>query len=1571
PHFNGSDLFVYSASDSAGGTASATVNITVTPVEDVPIATDDVYFMEEFSTLEVAVPGVLGNDLEPDGDPLNAVLVSGPSNGTLSLNTDGSFSYTADQGFLGTDSFGYAISDGKAGSDTGLVAVTVNPLQITHEETVTGSASESAVASTDGVLTAVNGGLYLAAISAKPLPQVTQVVGLGLTWTRIQAQCSGRSNTGVEVWMAQGLPATDGAVTATLSSSVKNAVINVSRYSGVDRENPIQTIVSGNTNGVVGACFGGGDTDAYSFNIASTFDGSVLYGAVALRERLHTPGNDFQERVELHQGGGGSGAGLAVVDKAVESVAATTVSGSFTSRVDWAFVGLEIKSGSSGGGVPQYSLTFNTTGLGAVVLNPTGGTYPAGTEVELTAVPDSGWSFAGWGGDANGVDTTLTLIMSEAKNVSATFNEIPPQQFTLTVTTLGQGSVYASPQGPNYIEGTEVALTARPDSGWAFVGWGGDTIGSANPLTVSMDSSITVLATFEENAAPVAGDDVFDVFEDDTLLVDAPGVLANDTDSDGDSLVVSISSDPTHGSLTLGSDGSLSYIPAADSNGVIQLSYSLNDNRGGRNTGQITVTVRAVNDPPVALDDSYQITEDDTLDVVAPGILLNDRDIDGDALAIVLDSEPSHGSLNFNIDGSFRFIPNADFSGVDSFVYQISDPSGEISSGMVTIQINERNDVPVARNDAFTLNEDDSLTVASPGVLANDVDADGDTLNAVLQVGPTRGSVSLSSGGSFVYTPAGDFHGADTFSYTVQDNHGGSASASVMLTINAIPDAPQTTDDVYFVEEFSPLDVIAPGVLANDTDADGDSLTVSVVTSPSNGALTLNPDGSFSYSGNPGFLGTDSFVYAASDGLEPAVTGRVTITVNPRVATHEETVGGSASKSTTISTSEFLTAMNGHLYLAAISAKPFREVVSVSGLGLNWTRVRSQCAGRNNTGVEVWAAQGLPSGDGGVTASFSSAPTNSALAVSRYSGVDPTDALRTIVSGNTNGSNGGCAGGADSDSYRFEINDTAGGSIVYGAVALRNKTHNPGEGFTERIELSQGTGGSGAGLAISDRATEAGVTNVLNGSLSRKVDWAAIGIEIKSSSTGGVVPTFDLTLESQGSGTVILSPATGPYQIGTEVTLTAQPASGWTFTAWTGDLISEANPSTITMNDNKTVGAIFSEIPPQQFTLTVSLSGQGSVQSSPPGDQHIEGQQVTITAAPDSGWIFTGWAGDASGLDNPLVFIMDANKNVLANFVQNAAPIALNDDYQISEDDTLIVPAPGLLSNDSDSDGDSLTVAVVNGPDLGALNLSLDGGFSYIPAPDSNGVVTFVYSANDGKGGFGFGTVSVTVIPVNDPPTAAQDNFHTQEDDTLAVAAPGVLANDVDPDRDSLVATLKSGPSSGTLAFNADGSFIYTPNSEFHGTDSFSYHVSDGSGGTSTAIVSLSIAIQNDPPVALDDTYSVQEDEALTVLPPGVLSNDQDPDGDSLAVVVSSGPSNGQLTLSLDGSFIYTPAPHFSGQDTYTYILNDNLGGTDIGTVTIAVNPIQDIPVASDDFYNVSTGVSLSLPAPGVLTNDS
>ncbi len=272
----------------------------------------------------------------------------------------------------------------------------------------------------------------------------------------------------------------------------------------------------------------------------------------------------------------------------------------------------------------------------------------------------------------------------------------------------------------------------------------------------------------------------------------------------------------------------------------------------------------------VASNDNYEVAEDGAL---TGNVLDNDS---GDSLTAELVGSPMNGALTFNADGSFTYTPNPLFFGNDSFTYRaVGECQSEVAT--VSITVTHVNHAPVANDDSYGTLEDTPLNVSAPGVLGNDTDVDGDSIEAALVDGPSHGVLTLNADGSFGYTPATGFFGADTFTYQISDGLAVSGVATVTVQVTHVNHAPVAEDDTLTISENSGTHTI--DVLANDSDVDaGDVLTITEVTQPANGVAAI-VEGGVSYTPNLNFHGQDSFTYMISDGNGGAATGNVTITV--------------------------------------------------------------------------------------------------------------------------------------------------------------------------------------------------------------------------------------------------------------------------------------------------------------------------------------------------------------------------------------------------------------------------------------------------------------------------------------------------------------------------------------------------------------------------------------------------------------------------------------------------------------------------------------------------------------------
>ncbi len=284
----------------------------------------------------------------------------------------------------------------------------------------------------------------------------------------------------------------------------------------------------------------------------------------------------------------------------------------------------------------------------------------------------------------------------------------------------------------------------------------------------------------------------------------------------------------------------------------------------------------------------------------------------------------------------------------------------------------------------------------------------------------------------------------------------------------------------------------------------------------------------------------------------------------------------------------------------------------------------------------------------------------------------------------------------------------------------------------------------------------------------------------------------------------------------------------------------------------------------------------------------------------------------------------------------NDAPVAVVDTALTVEDAEVVID---VLANDTDADGDALSIESVTAPVNGTARIA-HGGVLYAPAADWKGTDRFRYTAADGNGGTAQAEVVVVVEPVNDAPVAVADSTRTAEDAEVVI---DVLANDTDTDGDALRIESVTAPEYGTARIAADGGVLYAPAADWHGTDRFRYTAADGNGGTAQAGVVVVVEPVNDAPVAMADSTRTAEDTEVVI---DVLANDTDTDGDALRIESVTAPENGTARIAVDGAVLYAPGADWHGTDRFRYTVSDGNGGTAQAEVVVVVDPRGDPPVA-------------------------
>ena len=524
------------------------------------------------------------------------------------------------------------------------------------------------------------------------------------------------------------------------------------------------------------------------------------------------------------------------------------------------------------------------------------------------AGPDSG---AGFSTDEDTSFTTGDVLLNDldvdgdtvsVTSVSATDNG------TSTVTSNSDGTFTYDPNGqfenlaPNQTGTDSFTYTISDGNGGTATGTVSIVINGVNDNAVGVDDS-GALFTTDEDTPFITGN-----------------VVTNDTDVDDgaqlDVVAGSLDLTGTQGLVQSNMDGTFSYDPDGKfenlkptETATDTFTYEVSDGVGPASTATVSITISGINDPPVAADDPTQpddatfVTDEDT-SFSTGSVLANDTDVDQDPLTVtLLDTTGTTGTATIGANGGIDYDPNGQFealaegeSDIDIFTYTVDDGAQGTDTALVTITINGVNDAPVAVDDSgagFSTDEDSAFTTGS--VLPNDTDPDTtDTLSVEpgsLDTTGTQGTVTDNGDGTFEYDPNGAFEnlddggsGTDTFTYNVTDGNGGKATATVTIEVTGVNDGPTAVDDPFTIVKNTTNNPLA--VLANDTDPDGETLTVTAVDSPGNQGGTVTINGT-----NDGLLYTPAaevvdvdevFTYTISDGdLTSTATVTVTLISNP------------------------------------------------------------------------------------------------------------------------------------------------------------------------------------------------------------------------------------------------------------------------------------------------------------------------------------------------------------------------------------------------------------------------------------------------------------------------------------------------------------------------------------------------------------------------------------------------------------------------------------------------------------------------------------------------------------------
>lgn len=694
-----------------------------------PVAHPDLATVAEDASVLI---DVLANDSDADGDFIAVLDVGEAVHGTVRIE-DGKVRYTPEPDYNGGDSFSYRIIDTFGNVAVASVAVTVSPVNdapvlapIDDYQVVEGVALELVVSASD-----VDGDALEYRLDAAPAGAVIDAQTGRITWTA--------SGPGTDVLftvtVSDGVAQSSGSFTVSVlpAGGANRAPLAVADIASVQQGTSVLIDVLANDVDPEGAALA---IDA----LVQPVHGSAVVESGRVR---YTPADGFTGtdsfRYTVVDPEGASAQGTVTVTVVPGNRAPVVQAIADLELVEGTELRLQVQANDPEGDPLSYRL----------IAAPDGALIDAASGlIRWTAAgADASHGFSVVVSDGERETTLSFLVMvlpppvlnlppvanADAATVftgssvliDVLANDVDPEGEALAIDALTQPA-----NGVAVIEGGRVRYT--PADG--FIGTDSFTYVVVDPLAATATTTVTVEVQVVPNTAPVANDDAVSVDEDASVLVD---VLANDSDVDGDVLTILEFTPVQHGTAVI-EDGRIRYTPSANFHGSDELVYRIGDGRGGEATARVLITVRSVNDAPVAVDDRASVAEDGT---VLIDVLANDHDIDGDALTLALGTAPEHGSAVIE-DGQIRYTPAADFNGTDRFTYRVTDPDGASVEATVTVTVEAVNDAP-----RLAPVEDAYISVGQVFRLQlQGSDVDGDTLSYHLLTGPAGAELDAESG---------------------------------------------------------------------------------------------------------------------------------------------------------------------------------------------------------------------------------------------------------------------------------------------------------------------------------------------------------------------------------------------------------------------------------------------------------------------------------------------------------------------------------------------------------------------------------------------------------------------------------------------------------------------------------------------------------------------------------------------------------------------------------------------------------------------------------------------------------
>ncbi|MEZ8438255.1 tandem-95 repeat protein [Vibrio splendidus] len=1573
--FNGDVSFTFDVSD-GDDVVSTNLELTVSPVNDGPVAQDQAFIVNEDGVLTFTDQDLLTGATDIEGDDLSVegVTYTG-ADGVLTDNGDGIYSFAPNENFNGDVNFSFNVSDG-TDTVTANIDVSVTPendppvagstsytvhednsITISNEQLLANSSDiegEVAIDSvtysgSDGVLEINGNGTY----TFSPNENFNGEVSLDVVVVD-EDDAAVSTTAGITV-----LEVNDPPVAGPTSYTIDEDSVLTFNESQVllnasDIEGDVQ-LVEINYDGPDGIFSINGDGTC-SFAPNENFNGQVQLDVTIQDE----DGAQVDTHITVDV--------LPINDVPVSGDLAYSVEedGSITLSQEQL-----LSQASDVDGDDLTASNLMVDGDATVVANDDG---------SFTITPD-----ANFNGDIDLTfdisDGTDTLVATADLTVNPV-NDLPqPQDQTFSI---GEDGILnftdedlltgatdidgddLSVEGVTYT-GADGVLTDNGDGSYSFapnenfngdVNFSFDVSDGTDTVQANIDVSVT-----PENDPPVAGSTSYTVHEDNSITISDEQLLANSSDIEGDVAVDSVTYSGTDGVFEDNGDGTYTFLPNENFNGDVSLDVVVTDEEGATEATTAGITVLEVNDPPIAGVTTYSVNEDEVITISSEQLLANASDIEGEVAIDSVNYTGADGIFTDNGDGTFSFAPNANFDGDVSLDVVVTDEDGATATTTANIDVLPVNDAPVSGDLAYSVDEDGSITLSQEQLLAQASDVDGDDLTAAnLTVGGDA-TVTANDDGSFTITPDANFNGDIDLNFDITDGDA-TLQATADLTVNPVNDLPTVGEPQFVTQEDTSFTFTEEQLLQNAGDIDGDNLSVENVASDS-GTLVDNGDGTYTFAPNENFDGNVNVTFDVNDGTA-TVPADATIDVQSVVDMPELSIASDL----VIASDNFESGSNGW-NTGTESSQGFESGDMLGRIG--------------GTGGDeaVSKTYDIPSDVSEVNISFS------------FYEIDSWDgeSFQIFVGGEELTS-------LDNSAFQTQdgtttLYDSAGnevGEVVHGV--------SQGEGFSgwndqaHQINLT---------VPVEDGQLELGFGSTLNQGVSDEsfgidnieitvsdADYQIIGtedtpvpldIDAALTDTDGsenlAILIEDVPEGSSlsagtdnGDGTWSLQPGeleglefipSGDFNGDVVLTVNATSTdvdTGTTATA-TQDVTIHISPA----NDAPEVDGDISAVTAEDNSITLTQEQLLEHAVDIDGDDlsainlTTNDENATVQMNDDGSFTIT----PSENFNGNIEFsydVTDGEDMVVAGLDLTVTPV---NDAPEPQDQAFTIGEDGVLNF---SDADLLT-----GAD-GVLTDNGDGSYSFAPNENFNGDVNFSFDVSDGTDTVQ-ANIDVSVTPENDPPVAGSTSYTVHEDNSITISNEQLLANSSDVEGEVAIDSVTYTGSDGVFEDNGDGTYTFSPNENFNGDVSLAVVVTDEEGATEATTAGITVLEVNDPPIAGSTSYSVNEDEVITISAEQLLANASDIEGEVAIDSVNYTGADGIFTDNGDGTFSFAPNANFDGDVSLDVVVTDEDGATTATTASIDVLPINDPPVSGDLAYSIDEDGSITLTQEQLLSQAS